>query len=126
MAKRILLVEDNEMIREMLSFRLQSRGYELIFAGNGRTAIENATEQLPDLILMDMNLPVIDGWEATRRLKKNPVTKHISVLALSAGEMNIDREEALAAGCDDYETKPVELNRLLQKMEVLIEKTHSA
>ncbi len=120
---RILLVEDNEMNRDMLSRRLQRRGYEVIIAIDGQTGIEAAESQLPDLILMDMSLPLIDGWDATRQLKSNSATQHIPVVALTAHAMDGEREKALAAGCNDYDTKPVELERLLQKMEALLNKT---
>lgn len=117
---RILLVEDNEMNRDMLSRRLQRRGFEVIIAIDGQAGIDAAETQLPDLILMDMSLPLIDGWDATRRLKSNPATQQIPVVALTAHAMDGEREKAIAAGCDDYDTKPVELDRLLQKIEVLI------
>jgi CheY-like chemotaxis protein len=117
---RILLVEDNEMNRDMLSRRLQRRGFEVILATDGQAGISAAETQLPDLILMDMSLPLIDGWDATRRLKSNPATQQIPVVALTAHAMDGEREKAIAAGCDDYDTKPVELERLLQKIELLI------
>ena len=117
MAAKILLVEDNEMNRDMLSRRLQRRGYDVIVAVDGREGIEKAEAEKPDLILMDLSLPVLDGWEATRRLKASDDTKSIPVIALSAHAMTGDREKALDAGCDDYDTKPVELPRLLGKME---------
>ncbi len=123
--KRILLVEDNELNRDMLCRRLQRRGFEVIIAVDGRAGIESAESQLPDLILMDMSLPVIDGWDATRRLKANPLTQSIPVLALTAHAMEGEREKALAAGCDDYDTKPVELDRLLPKIDSLLEKKDS-
>jgi CheY-like chemotaxis protein len=118
--KRLLLVEDNELNRDMLSRRLGRRGYEVLLAGDGREALTVASDELPDAILMDMSLPEIDGWEATRRLKADPATAAIPVLALTAHAMAGDREKALAAGCDDYETKPVELDRLLAKLESLL------
>lgn len=118
--KRILLVEDNEMNRDMLSRRLQRRGFDVQIAVDGQAGIDAAKSQLPDLILMDMSLPLIDGWDATRQLKRNPVTQHIPVLALTAHAMDGEREKALQAGCSDYDTKPVELDRLLRKMEVLL------
>lgn len=118
--KRILLVEDNEMNRDMLSRRLQRRGFDVQIAVDGQAGIDAAESQLPDLILMDMSLPLIDGWNATRQLKRNPVTQHIPVLALTAHAMDGEREKALQAGCSDYDTKPVELDRLLRKMEVLL------
>jgi two-component system, cell cycle response regulator DivK len=117
---RILLVEDNEMNRDMLSRRLQRRGYEVIIAVDGRRGIEMAQAEGPDLILMDMSLPVIDGWEATRTLKADDATRHIPVIALTAHAMSTDRDKALEAGCDDYDTKPIELTRLLGKMEALM------
>jgi CheY-like chemotaxis protein len=117
---RILLVEDNEMNRDMLSRRLQRRGYEVIIAVDGQLGIEMAQSEAPDLILMDMSLPVIDGWEATRTLKAADSTRHIPVIALTAHAMSTDRDKALEAGCDDYDTKPIELPRLLGKMEALM------
>jgi len=117
---RILLVEDNEMNRDMLSRRLKRRGYEIIIATDGQSGIEMAKSEAPDLILMDMSLPVIDGWEATRTLKAAEGTKDIPVIALTAHAMSTDREKAIAAGCDDYDTKPIELERLLGKMEALM------
>lgn len=117
---RILLVEDNEMNRDMLSRRLQRRGYEVIIAVDGQQGVGMAKSEAPDLILMDMSLPVIDGWEATRTLKAAPETMHIPVIALTAHAMSTDREKALEAGCDDYDTKPIELSRLLGKMEALL------
>ena len=117
---RILLVEDNEMNRDMLSRRLRRRGYEVIIATDGQRGIEMANSESPDLILMDMSLPVIDGWEATRTLKAADGTKDIPVIALTAHAMSTDREKAIGAGCDDYDTKPIELERLLGKMEALM------
>lgn len=117
---RILLVEDNEMNRDMLSRRLERKGYEVVLAVDGPSGVEMALTQAPDLILMDMSLPVLDGWEATRRLKADVATKHIPVIALTAHAMSSDRERALEAGCDDYDTKPVELPRLLGKIEALL------
>ena len=117
---KILLVEDNEMNRDMLSRRLQTRGYEVTIAVDGKVGIEMAQATLPDLILMDMSLPVVDGWEATRTLKGAPETRHIPVIALTAHAMSTDRDKALEAGCDDYDTKPIELPRLLGKMEALL------
>ena len=118
--KRILLVEDNEMNRDMLSRRLQRRGFELTMAFDGQAGIDAADSQLPDLILMDMSLPQIDGWEASRRLKANTKTREIPIVALTAHAMDGEREKALAAGCDDYDTKPVDLERLLKKMDNLL------
>ncbi|HYN81922.1 MAG TPA: response regulator [Gemmatimonadaceae bacterium] len=117
---RILLVEDNEMNRDMLSRRLQRRGYEVMIAVDGQQGVAMAQSESPDLILMDMSLPLIDGWEATRTLKGAAETKHIPVIALTAHAMSTDRDRALEAGCDDYDTKPIELSRLLGKMEVLL------
>ena len=117
---RILLVEDNEMNRDMLSRRLQRRGYEVILAVDGQIGIDMAISEAPDLILMDMSLPVIDGWEATRTLKAAAATRDIPVIALTAHAMSTDRDKAIAAGCDDYDTKPIELKRLLGKMESLM------
>jgi two-component system cell cycle response regulator DivK len=117
---KILLVEDNEMNRDMLSRRLQRRGYEVMIAVDGQQGVAMAQSQIPDLILMDMSLPLIDGWEATRTLKAAAETKDIPVIALTAHAMSTDRDKAIEAGCDDYDTKPIELPRLLGKMEALI------
>jgi CheY-like chemotaxis protein len=117
---RILLVEDNEMNRDMLSRRLIRRGYELILANDGQQGLDLARTELPDLILMDMSLPVLTGWEATRRLKELPETARIPVVALTAHALSSDREKAMEAGCDGYETKPVELPRLLETIEKLL------
>src|SRR6202795_3621403 len=117
---KILLVEDNEMNRDMLSRRLQRKGYEVVLALDGQSGVELSQTQAPDLILMDMSLPVLDGWEATRRLKTDASTRHIPIIALTAHAMSSDREKALEAGCDDYDTKPVELPRLLAKIEALL------
>ena len=117
---RILLVEDNEMNRDMLSRRLTRRGFDVLIAGDGAEGIAMAAAERPDLILMDMSLPVVDGWEATRRLKADPATRPIPVIALTAHAMSTDREKVFEAGCDDYDTKPVELPRLLEKMERLL------
>jgi CheY-like chemotaxis protein len=114
---KLLFVEDHEMNRDMLSRRLQKRGYEVVVAGDGEIGIRMAAEQAPDLILMDMSLPVIDGWEATRRLKASAATAAIPIIGLTAHAMEADREKCLAAGCDDYDTKPVDLPRLLAKIE---------
>jgi two-component system, cell cycle response regulator DivK len=119
---RVLLVEDNEANRDMLSRRLARRGYEISIATDGRQGIAAAQAEQPDLILMDMNLPEIDGWEATRLLKSQSTTRHIPVIALTAHAMVSDRQRALEAGCDDYDTKPVELSRLLSKIAALIER----
>ena len=112
----ILLVEDNEMNRDMLSRRLTRKGYEVVIAEDGGKGVELAGSVAPDLILMDMSLPVLDGWEATRQVKANPATAGIPVIALTAHAMAGDREQALGAGCDDYDTKPIELPRLLEKI----------
>lgn len=117
---KILLVEDNEMNRDMLSRRLLRKGYEVLEAVDGRQGIEMAARELPDLILMDMSLPEIDGWEATRQIKQSPSIGHIPVIALTAHAMSGDRERALKAGCDDFDTKPVEWTRLLGKMQHLL------
>ena len=117
---RILLVEDNEMNRDMLSRRLQRKGYEVEIAVDGAQALEAVAASTPELILMDLSLPVMDGWEATRRLKADPATATIPVIALTAHAMSGDREKAVEAGCDDYDTKPVNLKRLLEKMEALL------
>ncbi len=113
----ILLVEDNEMNRDMLSRRLERRGYVVRVAEDGQAGVQLAEELVPDLILMDMSLPVLDGWEATRQIKANPITRKIPVIALTAHAMAGDREQAIAAGCDDYDTKPIELLRLVRKIE---------
>jgi CheY-like chemotaxis protein len=117
----ILIVEDNEMNRDMLSRRLERKGYEVLLAVDGEMGLEVARASTPDLVLMDMSLPVVDGWEATRRLKADDRLKHIPVIALTAHAMANDRDKALEAGCDDYDTKPIELPRLLAKMEALLE-----
>jgi two-component system cell cycle response regulator DivK len=119
---KILIVEDDEMNRDMLTRRLQRRGYEIIIADNGAQAILIATTEPPDLILMDMSMPVLDGWEATRQIKANTNTKSIPVIGLSAHAMASDREKAIGAGCDEYDTKPVDLNRLVEKIEMLLVK----
>jgi CheY-like chemotaxis protein len=117
---KILLVEDNEMNRDMLSRRLVRGGYDVTIAEDGARGVEMATSDSPDLILMDMSLPVIDGWEATRRIKATPELRKIPVIALTAHAMATDRDKALEAGCDDYDTKPIELQRLLGKIETLL------
>lgn len=119
---KILIVEDNDMNRDMLSRRLQKRGYDVLVAVTGTQGLSMARAETPDLILMDLGLPEIDGWEATRQLKAMGETRAIPVIALSAHAMSGDREKAMAAGCDDYDTKPVELPRLLQKMEALLKR----
>jgi CheY-like chemotaxis protein len=117
---KILLVEDNDMNRDMLSRRLSRRGYTIVTAVDGQAALDMAVSAQPQLVLMDMSLPVIDGWEATRRLKADARTRAIPVIALTAHAMAEDRERALAAGCDDFDTKPVDLERLLGKMQALL------
>jgi two-component system cell cycle response regulator DivK len=117
---KILLVEDNEMNRDMLSRRLRRKGYQVVLALDGQSGMEMAQTQAPELVLMDLSLPVLDGWEATRRLKADAATRHIPIIALSAHAMSSDREKALDAGCDDYDIKPVELLRLLGKIEALL------
>lgn len=117
---RILLVEDNEMNRDMLSRRLARKGYEVSIAVDGLQAVARTLEQQPQLVLMDLSLPEIDGWEATRRIKAHPDMRHIPVIALTAHAMVGDREKALQAGCDDFDTKPVDLERLLGKMGALL------
>lgn len=116
----ILLVEDNEMNREMLTRRLKRKGFELIFAIDGLSAIESSKQNLPSLILMDVSLPQMDGLEATQIIKRHPSTEHIPIIALTAHAMDGDRERCLAAGCDDYDTKPIDLPRLLGKINTLI------
>jgi len=123
---RILLVEDNEMNRDMLSRRLVRRGYDVIIAVDGEQGIAMARSEAPALILMDMSLPGIDGWEATRQIKAAPETHAIPVVALTAHAMSGDREKAMAAGCDDFDTKPVDLERLLTKIETLLAKAGGA
>ena len=120
---KILLVEDNEMNRDMLSRRLIRNGHQVVIAVDGQQGVSMALSELPDLILMDMSLPVIDGWEATRRVRANDATRKIPVIALTAHAMSGDREKAMEAGCDDYDTKPVEITRLLGKMTALLGST---
>ena len=117
---RLLLVEDNEESRDGLSRHLRRKGYEVATAADGRQGLEAARAEPPDLVLMDMSLPVLDGWEATRQLKADPRTRHVPVIALTAHAMAGDREKALAAGCDEYDTKPVEIARLLGKIAGLL------
>ena len=117
---KILLVEDNEMNRDMLSRRLIRKGFDVVMAVDGEQAVALAQSELPDLILMDMSLPVIDGWEATRRVKSANTTSGIPIIALTAHAMSGDREKTLNAGCDDYDTKPIEMPRLLEKIETLL------
>ena len=117
---RILLVEDNDMNRDMMSRRLQRKGYEVLMAADGMQAILMAESETPDLILLDMSLPVIDGWEAARRLKASPTTAPVPIIALTAHAMAGDREKALAAGCDDYDAKPVDFPQLVAKIDALL------
>jgi CheY-like chemotaxis protein len=117
---RLLYVEDNEMNRDMLSRRLQRRGFEVLIAADGEQGVAMAASERPDLILMDMSLPVLDGWEATRRLKAEPDTRRIPIIGLTAHAMATDRAKCLEVGCDDYDTKPVELGRLLEKIDRLL------
>jgi two-component system cell cycle response regulator DivK len=117
---KILLVEDNEMNRDMLSRRLERRGYEVVIAVDGAEGVDKAGTEAPALILMDMSLPVVDGWDATRRIKAAPATRAIPIIALTAHAMSGDREKAVEAGCDDFDTKPVDLARLLGKIEALL------
>jgi CheY-like chemotaxis protein len=123
---KILLVEDNEMNRDMLSRRLERKGYSISVALDGQQAMEMAASDPPALILMDMSLPVLDGWEATRRLRADERTRSIPIIALTAHAMQGDEQKAKEAGCDDYDTKPVELSRLLDKMKTLLEKNTSS
>jgi CheY-like chemotaxis protein len=113
---RILVVEDNEANRDMLARRLQRRGFDVVFAVDGAEGVAKSKSEAPDLILMDMGLPVMNGWEAARAIKADTTTAHIPVIALTAHSMAGDREKAMQAGCDDYDTKPVDLTRLLEKM----------
>jgi len=122
---KILLVEDNEMNRDMLSRRLQRKGYEVVLAVDGVEGVQVAKAALPDLILMDMSLPALDGWEATRQLKSAPDTASIPIIALTAHAMSGDREKALAAGCDDYDVKPIEFQRLVAKIKAQLERRNS-
>jgi CheY-like chemotaxis protein len=119
---KILLVEDNEMNRDMLSRRLLRNNFEVVMAVNGQEGVDKARSENPDLILMDMSLPVMDGWEATRTIKADATTKAIPVIALTAHAMESDREQAMQAGCDDFDTKPIELPRLLGKINALLTK----
>lgn len=117
---KILLVEDNEMNRDMLSRRLERKNFQVVFAEDGAEGVAKAGSEMPDLILMDMNLPIMDGWEATRQIKALAQTSHIPVIGLTAHAMSGDREKCIAAGCNDYDTKPVEFARLLGKIEILL------
>jgi two-component system cell cycle response regulator DivK len=125
MVAKILLVEDNEMNRDMLSRRLIRKDFEVVMAVDGQQGIDMAASEIPDLILMDISLPVVNGWDATRAIRANAATAKIPIIALTANAMATDRDEALAAGCDDYDTKPVELPRLLEKIGILLDKTKS-
>lgn len=116
----ILLVEDNELNRDMLSRRLRRRGFEIVTAADGAEGLDRAQESHPDLILMDMSLPILDGWALTRRLRESDDTREIPIIALTAHAMSGDRQRAMDAGCDDYDTKPIELDRLLEKIEGLL------
>lgn len=124
--KKILLVEDNEMNRDMLSRRLARKGFEVVIAVDGAEAVKMAESEMPALILMDMSLPVMDGWEATRLLKAQDLTKGTPIIALTAHAMSGDREKCLEAGCDDYDTKPIEFKRLLEKIKVQLDNLASA
>ena len=117
---KILVVEDNELNRDMLSRRLVRRGYEVALAVDGEDALSKARSEMPNLILMDMTLPITSGWDATRNLKRDPNTRHIPVIALTAHAMSSDRDHAIEAGCDDYDTKPIELGRLIEKIQGLL------
>ena len=117
---KILLVEDNEMNRDMLSRRLIRRGFEVVMAEDGQRAIDMAASETPDLILMDISLPIVNGWEATRAIRSNPSTAKTPIIALTANATDTDRTEALAAGCNDYDTKPVDVVRLLEKINALL------
>jgi two-component system cell cycle response regulator DivK len=117
---KVLLVEDNEMNRDMLSRRLERKGFNVVFAMDGQAAVEMADVEQPDVILMDMSLPVMDGWEATRRIKANDKLQSIPIIALTAHAMSGDREKALQAGCEEYDTKPIDFPRLIEKINVLI------
>ena len=117
---KLLLVEDNEYNRDMLMRRLSKKGYEVVVAVDGGEGAEKARSERPDLILMDMHLPVLDGWEATRQLKQAEDTRDIPIIALTADAMAGDKDKALQAGCNDYDTKPIELPRLLQKIQELL------
>ncbi len=119
---KVLLVEDNEMNRDMLSRRLERRGYEIVLAEDGLQGVEQAATARPDIVLLDMSLPGLDGWEVAGRLKSDPATAAIPIIALTAHAMAGDRERALQAGCDDYDTKPIELPRLLEKMTALLDR----
>jgi len=123
---KILLVEDNEMNRDMLSRRLTRKGHDVVMAVDGAEGVAKAQGEPPDLILMDMSLPVLDGWEATRQLKADPATRHIPIIALTAHAMSSDEQKAREAGCDDFDTKPIELERLLGKIQAQLERRAQA
>ena len=120
---KILIVEDNEMNRDMLSRRLERKGFDINVAVDGQQGIDMATELSPDIVLMDMSLPIKDGWTATRELRANPATATLKIIALTAHAMDGDKQKTLDAGCDDYDTKPIDLKRLLGKIQTLIERT---
>jgi len=122
---QILLVEDNELNRDMLCRRLERKGFEVLISVDGQEGVNMARSESPNLILMDMSLPVMDGWEAVRNLKDDPETKSIPVLGLSAHAMTPDRDKAINAGCDDYDTKPVDIKRLLGKIQALLDQNHA-
>ena len=117
---RILIVEDNEMNRDMLSRRLKRKGYEIEVAVDGQQGVEMATASMPDIVLMDMSLPIMDGWAATKELRRNEATAGLKIIALTAHAMDGDRQKAMKAGCDDYDTKPIDLKRLLEKIEAFL------
>lgn len=119
---KILIVEDDELNRDMLKRRLERRGFQLLIAENGEQALDLVNRETPDLILMDMSMPILDGWEATRRIKADETTKAIPIIGLSAHAMATDREKAFAAGCDEYDTKPIDLNRLVEKIQKFLER----
>jgi len=117
---KILIVEDNEMNRDMLSRRLKRKGYDIEVAVDGQQGVEMATASMPDIVLMDMSLPIMDGWAATKELRRNPATAGLKIIALTAHAMDGDRQKAMKAGCDDYDTKPIDLKRLLGKIEAFL------
>lgn len=121
---KILLAEDNEMNRDMLSRRLQRRGYDVVIAADGEQAVEKSASEFPDLLLLDIGLPIIDGLEVARRIRSNPRSSSLPILGLSAHAMQGDKERALAAGCDDYDTKPIDIERLLSKISHLLQTSH--
>lgn len=123
---KILLVEDNLMLQDILSERLSIRDYDVIIASDGQSGVNQASQEQPDLIIMDMSLPVIDGWEASRRLKQQSSTQHIPIIALTAHALSGDREKSLGAGCDEFETKPVNFSRLLTKIEALLQERNGS